>query len=287
MIRLHAALWPALLLLAQDGEPDRHRKGAYVPQFTDHHPLSAVAEVCKRVGWKPADVRKADPAVDTWKLQEESYEVVVPDSYSPDKAAGLLVWISPMDSGRVPEEWPAVLAKRHLIVIGANNSGNDRGPYYRMALALDAVHNMQKRYNLDPKRIYITGFSGGGRASSRIGILYPDVFRGGLYQGGIEFYKDVTDPADPKKSFRAGFNKPEGDLFKKVRQESRHVVLAGSEDFNHRPSKAIFEMMKKEQFANAAFLEMPGEDHVPATVEWLEKALDFLDAPPKDAKPKK
>lgn len=287
MMLLRAALWPALLLLAQDGESDRHRKGSYVARFSDHHPMSAAAEVCKRVGWKPAEVRKADPAVDTWKLQEESYEVVVPDAYSLDKAAGLLVWISPMDLGRVPEEWPAVFAKRNLIVIGANNSGNERGPYYRMALALDAVHNMRKRYNLDPRRIYITGFSGGGRASSRIGILYPDVFRGGLYQGGIEFYKDVSDPADAKKSFRAGFNKPEGELLRKVRQESRHVVLAGSEDFNHPPSKAIFEMMKKEQFANAAFLEMPGEDHVPATPEWMEKALDFLDAPPKDGKPKK
>ena len=249
--------------------------------------MSALAEVCKRVGWKPADARKVDPSIDVWKIQDESYEVAVPEDYSAEKPAGLLVWISPMDLGRVPEAWPEVFAKRNLIVIGANNSGNDRGPYFRMALALDAVHNMQKRYTLDPKRIYITGFSGGGRASSRVGILYPDVFRGGLYQGGIEFYKDVPDPADAKKAFRAGFNKPEGELFKKVRQESRHVVLAGSADFNHPPSKAIFEAMKKEQFANVAFLEMPGEEHVPATVEWLEKALDFLDAPPKDGKPKK
>ncbi len=278
MMRLLPVALPAILLLVQDGDPDRHRVGPYTARFSEHHPLTALADLCKRVGWKAADVRKADSGVEGWKLEDESYEVVVPDAYRPDKSAGLMVWISPVDSGHVPAEWTAVLAKRNVIVIGANNSGNDRGPYYRMALALDAVHNMQKRYTIDPKRIYVTGFSGGGRTSSRCGILYPDVFRGGLYQGGMEFYKNVPDPADPKRSFPSGFNKPEGDLFKKVRLESRHVVLAGSDDFNQPSSKATFEMMKKEQFANAAYLEMPGKDHVPATAEWLGKALDFLDA---------
>ena len=39
-------------------------------------------------------------------------------------------------------------------------------------------------------------------------------------------------------------------------------------------------MMKKEQFSHAAWFEMPGEPHVPATPEWLEKAIEFLDPKP-------
>ena len=38
---------------------------------------------------------------------------------------------------------------------GAHNVGNDRFVWYRIALALDAVHNMLERYRLDQDRIYV------------------------------------------------------------------------------------------------------------------------------------
>ena len=282
-----AILLAGMLVQTQDLPPEKHQKGEFTGKFSEHHPRSAPPELCKRIGWNLAETLKSDPGIETWKLEDETFQIVVPESYDPAKSHGLLVWISPMDAGNFPVEWKAVLEARGIIAIGANHSGNNRGPYYRLAMALDVVHNMEKRYTLDQKRIYVTGFSGGGRSASRCGLAFPDVFRGGIYQGGTDFYRGVPDPADPKREFPPKFIKPQGDLFDMARKESRHVLIAGSRDFNHPSSKAIFEAMMKDQFVNVEFHEMPDEGHVPATAEWLGKALDYLDADPRDAKPKR
>jgi dienelactone hydrolase len=272
-----------LVLLAQDS--DAHKVGQYSVSFKDRHPLSDVKELAKRQGWKLDEVRKKEPDFETRKIEEESYQVVVPAAYAREKSFGLLVWVSPMPSGGLPDEWLEPLAKRDVIAIGADNSGNDRGTAYRVALALDAVHNVKARYTIDPKRIYVTGFSGGGRTACRLGIAYPDVFTGGIYQGGTDFYRGVPDPADAKREFPPGFVKPEDALFRKVKAESRHVIVAGEEDFNRPSCKATYEMMtKRENFARATYIEMPGAPHVWADAATFAKALDALDAPLKAKK---
>lgn len=274
----------ALLVPLQDSEA--HRVGSFSTKFIERHPLGELKELARRQGWKLDEVRKKETDFEKRNVEEESFQVVVPDGYARDKSFGLLVWISPIGSGAVPDYWLEALAARDLIAIGADNSGNDRGTAYRVALALDAVHNLVKRYTIDPRRIYVTGFSGGGRSASRLGFTYPDIFAGGIYQGGVDFYRAVPDPADAKREFAAAFIKPEGDLLKKVKSESRHVILAGENDFNRPGCRATFEMMtKRENFTRATWLEMPGEDHIPANAATFVKALDALDAPLKSGKP--
>ena len=271
------------LVLAQ--VPEEHRIGRFSISFKERHPLTDLKELCKRQGWKIVDVRKAEPGLESLKIEDVAFDVTVPESYAPVKSFGLLVWISPTDSGTAPEEWLEVLAQRNLIIIGAHDSGNGRGVAYRLGFALDAVHNISKRYTIDKSRIYVTGFSGGGRTASRAGLTFPDVFTGGIYQGGMDFYRAVRDPADAKREFPPMFVKPEGDLFKKVKNESRHVVLVGQKDFNRPSAKAIFDVMvKKEQFTRATYLEMPGKEHEPADAAALGKAIAALDAPLKAKK---
>ena len=264
---------------AQEGEAPR--KGSFQAVFKERHPSSNLKEVARRMGWSIADIHKQDPKIDDHKLESESFEVNVPEAYAPGGGFGLLIWISPMDSGDAPPEWAEVLAKRKLIVCGANNSGNERGLWYRVSLALDAVHNMSKRYTIDKNRIYVTGFSGGAKIAARLGIAFPDVFNGGIYQGAMNFYKPVPDPADSKKSFPAMFLPPAADLLKKARRECRHVVFVGAEDFNQPPSKATWEMMKKEPFERLHYMEPAETPHVWATAGQFAEALDFLDKPSK------
>jgi len=271
------------LVLAQ--VPEEHRIGRFSISFKERHPLTDLKDLCRRQGWKIADVKKAEPELESLKIEDVAFEVAVPETYAPEKSFGLLVWISPSDSGTPPEEWIDVLAQKNLVFIGAHNSGNARGVAYRLGFALDAVHNITKRYSIDKGRIYVTGFSGGGRTASRAGIAYPDVFTGGIYQGGMDFYRAVPDPADAKREFPPTFVKPEGDLFRKVKSESRHVVLVGQKDFNRPSAKAIFDVMvKKEQFTRATYVEMPGKEHEPADAAALGKAIDALDAPLKARK---
>src|SRR5688572_10872673 len=151
-----------LFALACFQESDAHRVGHYGTSFSERHPLSEVKELARRQGWKLDEVRKREPEFEGRKMDAEYFQVVAPDGYTREKSYGLLVWISPMPSGVVLDAWLDPLAARKLIAVGADNSGNDRGTIWRLALALDAVHNLRKLYTIDPRRIYVTGFSGGG-----------------------------------------------------------------------------------------------------------------------------
>ena len=58
------------------------------------------------------------------KDEDISWQVYVPETYSPDKPAGLVIYISPSNSGVLPEAWSATLKDQNLIWVSANNSGN-------------------------------------------------------------------------------------------------------------------------------------------------------------------
>ncbi len=248
--------------------------------FDERHPLGSLDEMVKRFRWSADAIRKKDPDPES-RMSDESFRVLLPADHDPKKTYGLLVWVSPGPGGHVSHGWKDALAKRSIIAVGADNSGNDRDVWHRVALALHAVHNMSKRHSIDPKRTYVAGFSGGGRIASRCALAYPDVFAGGIYMGGMDFYKDIRFPDDPKRVWPAMLPPPKDDLLRKVKKESRHAIVVGDQDFNRAPSKAMADAMKKtEGFANVAYLEMPGTGHAPADAATLEKALDVLDAPP-------
>ena len=134
-----------------------------------------------------------------YELPNESFEVRVPNTYTPaDPGWGLVVWVSPMNSGAPPRrDWSDILDSHKLIWIGADGSGNERAAWCRIGLAIDAAYNLQQRYRIDPTRIYVAGMSGGSKIAGLLGLAYPDVFAGGIYCCGVSFYKDIDAPAPP------------------------------------------------------------------------------------------
>ena len=113
-----------------------------------------------------------------------TYQVYVPPSYEPDKPHGIYVHISPGNNGGVPGSYRDVLAKHRLIGIGANNSGNQVGTSSRHAYAVHAVDMLRSAYSIDEDRIYVGGFSGGGRVASHVMMMNADVFDGGVPMAG-------------------------------------------------------------------------------------------------------
>src|ERR1700759_4631196 len=165
--------------LAQAGQPaaapapSETKTGDFQLTFKERSPYSARTEIDKRMPYfKPGD----------YDLSVESFEAYVPGTYKPGGAQyGLLVFINSGDDGKNNGNFKPLLDKYHIIWISANKAGNDRLTLHRIGLALDAVHNMKKLYNIDTDRIYLSGISGGGRASSLLMPAYPDVFSGSLY----------------------------------------------------------------------------------------------------------
>jgi hypothetical protein len=190
------------------------------------------------------------------------WELYVPASYDYGKPAGLLVFISPIDSGRMPGRYKTVMEENNVIWIGANQSGNRVRVARRIGLALLATALADREFSIDASRVYVSGFSGGGRTASAIAPEYAQIFTGAIYICGVNFW----DHRKPKQLDRV--------------REHRYVFLTGSKDFNRAETRRVHRAYRRADVDNVLLLEVPGMDHRMPPAEDLATAINFLDATP-------
>jgi hypothetical protein len=254
------------------------RTGEFQIVFTERNALSDPAVVATRHGWVVSKL-KAEGAETQYELSKESFEVRVPRDYEAAKKFGLLVWISAGQSGKANGAWNPVLDAHHLIWVGANRAGNSRSVMVRLGLALDAVSNMKSRYSIDADRVYISGGSGGGRCASMLGVSCADVFHGGIYMIGCDYFRDIPT-GEANRFWPRSYVQPSARLVGFARQRSRHVLLTGEQDMNRAQTKANFESgFRRDGFEHVNYLEVPGMGHRLPPGEWFEKAVGLLDSP--------
>jgi hypothetical protein len=220
---------------------------------------------------------RASDNIPPYDVTKEKFKLVVPKSYAHAAKWGLFVYINADDSPGLPAEYEPLLEKRKLLAVAAYKSGNGRNIFDRFRLAIDAVVNLEKRFNIDPARIYVSGFSGGARTASMLAVAYADLFSGAIPLCGVNFYTEI--PSGAGKFWPIGFI-PVNEALAIAKAKGRYVLVTGEKDFNLANTKAVYEHgFKKEGFKYAKLLEVPGMTHSPAPAEWLDKGLDFLDKP--------
>jgi len=106
----------------------------------------------------------------------ESYALYLPTGYSPDRPAPILYAFDPRARGRVPVERFQAAAERYGWVVAGSNAS-------RNGIAVgDIIGRLwvdtQARIAIDPRRVYTTGFSGGARVASGMGLASPDQIAG-------------------------------------------------------------------------------------------------------------
>ena len=190
------------------------------------------------------------------------WEIYVPADSDPGSPAGLLVFISPTESGKMPRRYQPVLDEKNLIWIGANHSGNRVRVARRVSLALLATALADRDYRIDASRVYVSGFSGGGRTASAVAPEYAQIFTGAIYICGVNFW----DGRKPKRLDRV--------------RENRYVFLTGRKDFNRSETRRVHRAYQRADVENVLLLEVPGMDHRMPPVEDLATAISFLDSGP-------
>ncbi len=261
----------SLLFFAEDKASqkiDKPKVGKFRAQFTEKSPWATSEECMKRC--IRSEYRRE--FVQTYKLaEEEAFEVYVPENYDPNRKYGVFVWINSGDKGVIKKDWIPLMDKYNLIWVGAKKSGNKHKVFERrIPLALDGLYNITKQYNVDSERFYISGDSGGGRTASMVGIMYSDIFKGGMYIVG------VCNWNHPNYEF-------DKSCEKKALEESRYVLLTGDKDFNLADTKHQYENAYKPTFGDkATYIQVPGMKHTLPPAEYFEKGLIFLDAPLKE-----
>jgi hypothetical protein len=181
--------------------------------------------------------------------------------WSDDPNPGVVVFVSPTDSGKPPEGWLELLQQRQLSWVAADGFGNRRPSAQRVLVAVMGLSLAQRAGALDRKRVYIGGMSGGGRIASMTAPRFPHLFSGGLYIVGANFWM----PDDAKLKQRAAAN--------------RYVFITGNEDFNHLDMKGVYSRYRKKGLAGSLLMDIPGYGHQYPNVEQLGEAIAFLDGP--------
>ncbi len=241
--------------------------GAHTIQFSESAPQSGADEVKMRLH----SIENPEP----FDLTKDRFQLLIPKSYRPEESWGLFIWISASDAPRIPAEWEAVLASRKLLFVGAFQSGNPRNLFDRVRLAVDANACMRRRYRIDEQRVYVSGFSGGARVASMIGVAFADLFTGTMPFMGVNFYTDL--PAGDGKQFGISYI-PDDEMLEIAKKKCRFVLVTGEKDFNRINTRAAEEHgFRKEGFASVLYLEVPGLGHAMPEARWLDKGLEFLD----------
>jgi poly(3-hydroxybutyrate) depolymerase len=210
-----------------------------------------------------------------------TYQLYVPADYDSAKPFGVIVWISPGGSGKVPrDDYLKVFDDRRLIYVAPDKVGNDVDPIWRHWMALESVRNARERFNIDSNRVYVAGVSGGGRIASHVAVVNPDTFTGGFYIVGCDFYRDTPAPPDSPgagKYYRGFWRKPMPKYIAQAKS-SRFVLLTGETDANNANTRSVYNGYKQADFKHVQFIDVPGMGHQAPIAEWFEKGIAFLDS---------
>ena len=84
-----------------------------------------------------------------------------------------------------PPQRPAAAAAATTIRLDVFGRGNNSFRWAGETDVLEAIASVRKRYNIDPNRILLSGFSMGGAGSWQIGLHNPDMFCGLEIDAGV------------------------------------------------------------------------------------------------------
>jgi len=189
-----------------------------------------------------------------------SWQVYVPDDYQADKPAGLLVYISPSQSGEIPRGWNRAMDEHNLIWVAANESGNSTATSRRAILAIVAPTLIEKHYKIDRQRLYLSGLSGGGRMASMIATDQAHLFKGAIYNSGADSWG--TEP--PRR-------------LEQIKQNS-YVFITGTLDQALEPTKKAYRKYKNAGVENVKLMVIRDMTHKNPSRFKFAEAIEFLDS---------
>ena len=225
-LMLAASVWICVPAIAADSSAAAPTGLQTDVVFSYYSELSRTPEFVRRL-FSPLQALRTNEAISksgrkvseqAIDLTREKFAVYVPPAMPSDGYA-LLVFVPPWPEATVPPRWIAGLDRHGMIFVTAAKSGNDANVLDRREpLALLAAQNILQRYTIDPKRVYVGGFSGGSRVAMRLALAYPDLFHGALLNAGSDPIGSAQIPLPPV------------ELMRKFQESTRLVYLTGNDD---------------------------------------------------------
>lgn len=211
----------------------------------------------------------------TRDLSQATMFARLPARYDPREPAGLLIWLDPTASGRPPSVFESAADAGNLIVVGVADAGNNRLVVDRYQFAFDLLATASERFHVDPRRVYLTGMSGGGRVASILLGCFPETFAGAVPIVGMSFYQRV--PNGVGKFWPAAYQRPAAEAMRVLRTR-RIGAITGEQDFNQREMENTIDLMQRDGLS-ARLWRFARMGHEMPTAERFAEALAWVDDP--------
>lgn len=149
--------------------------------YPDAVPPELSTEVLPSAGEPKPDAPKTGRFTETLASQNRDFWAYVPEKFSPQAKYGLVVWIHPggdtMEAD-IYKEWKTLCDRRGLILVGPKAEKVGGWTPLEAEYVKECVAWMTEHYPIDPQRMMLHSYSGGGPFAAHLAFKYRETFRG-------------------------------------------------------------------------------------------------------------
>ncbi|MEO7097990.1 MAG: autotransporter-associated beta strand repeat-containing protein [Luteolibacter sp.] len=231
------------------------------------------------------DMIDYDVNLSTW-----TYDVYVPPGYDGTKPFGVVIYTT-------SDPWPGVVLQnpsnnKNIIWIAPRGVGNDQGDYtLRFGASLLAIYRAKELFNIDPRRIYTSGKSGGARIASALAFYHSEIIRGTAPSSGFglprlnevtpDYITKPTGSNTPESFYNYSYGWFFGQNVNSINTTAkanklRSYLFARYNDYREEYFVESFHCAYEPQGQICFLSNRPGEHTDPSDLE-MEEAIDYLD----------
>ena len=156
-----------------------------------------------------------------------SYALYLPSAYTPERAWPLLYLYDPRKRGAIAAEPFREAAEAYGWILASSNDTASDDPTAPNASAVNAMWaDTHRRFTVDPRRVYASGFSGGARLAILLALQREGEVAGVIAAGG-----GFPDSAAPRPGMRFAFFGAVGNLdfnYGEMRRLDRSLAKIGA-----------------------------------------------------------
>lgn len=209
----------------------------------------------------------------------------VPDGEPPAGGWGVVVHVDADPNAELLSGWREAFDARRVIFVAPHDVGNDQDSALRIAWTLDALASVRAGWPVDPRRVVVSGFSGGAAIAVIVGAHWPETFVGTIDSCRAVMWELHEIATIPGAAFGTGeIDHLDPDHLDALVDGPRFAFVSGDADSLPTPDGPFFNYEGIldgigdwwGRGIRARVWDVPGHAHAPAAGQAFDAALGWV-----------